>query len=659
MLWRKSRGISITFKTNANFFHNSFGSQSQHCNEKLVSTGLPTGVPSILSWPIAPWSFPALFGREQCGSARKYPPVFVESRNSSLYKLSAMKTISQDQFADFMSEALPELISSIMREDTSAVSKGQVSVPQFWALHYIAQKEGSTVNELAAALHRGKSSTSGLLQRLEKSGLVKREHSKTDRRVVHVTLTAKGRRLTERLATSRKQGIRKTYSSLTATERTQHARMVRKILDSTRAILVFVLMAGAVPPARAQETNATYTLEESIRLGLNRSLSVANAARQREIAGEKQKGALSEALPRITGLADYSMYDAGNVFGTASKTIGAEATWQIFSGGKTLSAIRASKAYKQLTVYQERRIRETQARDIALAYYQVQLAREQVAALSQSVKQLSDFEAETRAKYEAGAASEFDWLSAKVSLANEKPRLIAGENSLSLAMEGFRNLTFIDDETFSLSDPLKYTPSKVDLDEAIALGLGKRPELLEKAGAVELRKEDINQQQSDYYPSVDLFANYNYMNPDPYSFFTGDAGWQDHWSSGVRASWNLFDGGRRKSSVAESKLNMMIEEDEYRDLERFVSLDIRTAWLRGRDAAEVIDATSETVDLAERALGIARTRFDAGLSTNLEVTQANVELSDARLARSRALYEHMVAVVQMKHAAGILLEEYE
>ena len=61
-----------------------------------------------------------------------------------------------------------------MREDTSAVTKGQISVPQFWALHYIAHKEGLTVTDLATALYRSKSSTSSLLQRLEKGGLVKR-----------------------------------------------------------------------------------------------------------------------------------------------------------------------------------------------------------------------------------------------------------------------------------------------------------------------------------------------------------------------------------------------------------------------------------------------------------------------------------------------------
>ena len=413
--------------------------------------------------------------------------------------------------------------------------------------------------------------------------------------------------------------------------------------------------------ASAQEKTRSYTLDESIRIGLKRSVAVANAARGREIAKATQQRALSGALPQLSGLADYSLYDAENLTASGSRTLGAEASWQLFSGGRTLSAIRAAKTYRQLTADQERRIRETQARDIALSYYAVQLAKAQMEVLEQSVTQLANFEAETRQKYDAGTVSEFTWLSARVSLSNDQPRLIAAKNRLSLAMERFRNLTYIDDEVLGLSDPLDYAPIEVHLDEAIALGLQKRPELREKSGAIALRKEEINQQKSDYYPRVNLIAGYNYYNPDPYSFIPGSnvEGWQPHWNAGIRASWKLFDGGNRRANVSESKLNLAIEEDQYRDLERTVMLEIRTQWLRGRDSAEVINATKKSIVLAERALEIARARFDAGLGTNLEVTQSNLELSDARLARYMALYEYMNAVTGMKHAVGILLEEYE
>jgi len=572
-----------------------------------------------------------------------------------------MKTISKDQFTDFMSEALPELISSIMREDTSAVASGKISVPQFWALHYINAAGKLTVNELASALHRGKSTTSALLGRLADSGLVRRKHSTADRRIVHISLTPKGVELVELLVENRKDGIRKTYGSLSGTERALHQQMLEKILKHSQKItmVVFALIAATLSAA-AQKEVKSYSLDESVRIGLKRSLVVANAAREREIAQATKKRALSGAYPKLTGLADYSLYDAEDLTDSGSSRVGAEASWLVFSGGRTISAIRASRAFQQLTADQERRIQATHVRDIAFSYHEVQLANAQVEVLEQSVRQLKDFEANTRKKYDAGTAAEFDWLSARVALSNEGPRLIAARNQLSLAKIAFRNLTFIDDTVFELSDPLEYTAVEVDLDEALALGMQKRPELLEKASAITLRKEDISQQKSDYYPRVDLFAAYNYYNPDPYGFIPGSDsdGWNDHWSAGVRASWSLFDGGARRANVSESKLNMAIEEDEYIDLRRTVELEIRTHWLRGRDSAEVFNATTESIGLAERALKIARTRFDAGLSTNLEVTQANLELSDAQLARFVALYEYMNSVAGMKYAVGILLEEY-
>ncbi|RKX45078.1 MAG: hypothetical protein DRP64_05295 [Verrucomicrobia bacterium] len=570
-----------------------------------------------------------------------------------------MRTISQNQFVDFMSVALPELMASIMREDTGAVSTGQVSIPQFWALHYINISGQLTVNELASALSRSKSTTSALLSRLSNAGLTRRRHSTTDRRVVYISLTPKGSSLIGKLVENRKDGIRKTYGSLTGTERASHKEMLEKIIKNSQILTLLMLaLVTSTLSVEAQQVVRSYSLDESIRIGLKRSLVVANAAREREIAKATQKRAFSEALPKLTGLADYALYDAEDLTDSGSSRVGAEASWNIFSGGRTVSAIRASKAFQQLTADQERRVQATQVRDIAFSYHEVQLANAQVEVLEQSVRQLKDFEADTRKKYDAGTASEFAWLSAKVSLSNEEPRLIAAKNQLSLAKIVFRNLTFIDDAEFELSDPLEYTPVEVDLDEALALGLQRRPELLEKAGAITLRKEDISQQKSDYYPTVDLFAGYNYYNPDPYSFISGADGWQDHWNAGVRASWSLFDGGRRRANVSESKLNMAIEEDEYLDLRRTVELEIRTHWLRGRDSAEVINATTESIGLAERALEIARSRFDAGLSTNLEVTQSNLELSDARLARFVALYEYMNAVAGMKFAVGILLEEY-
>lgn len=589
--------------------------------------------------------------------------VLVAQKKGSWYELSAMKTLSEQQFVDYMSDALPELISRILREDTSAVSQGKISLPQFWALHFLAANGQMTVNALAEALNRQKSSTSGLANRLVVAGLVKRTRCMADRRVVYLSLTVKGKRMMSALVQNRKDGIRKTYQLLDDSERAGHKAVLEKVLRSGRTVaLLMVAALGLMTIPVQAEQPVAYSLEQSIRIGLKQSIPVANAARQRMIAEATQKRARSEAFPQLTGTADYTMADDINFVQDGTKAVGLDASLQVFAGGRVMAAIRAAKAYKQLTAEQERGIRSAQVRDISMSYFDVLLAQERVATLEQSVAQLAAFEKETRQKYNAGTVSEFEWLSAKVALSNEEPRLIAARNELTLAKEAFRNLTYIDEADFVLSDPLEYTPVKVGLDEAISSGMAQRPELQQKGFAVELRREDINQQKSAYYPRVSLFANYGYSNPDPYAFLAGGASgdeWAGHWTAGIRATWNLFDGGARRADLSESQLNMAIESSELSDLQRTVALEIRTQWLRARDSELVIRATEESVSLARRALYIAKSRYDEGLGTYLEFTQANVELGHARLARAMALQEYMKAVTGMKYAVGTLLEEYE
>lgn len=560
-----------------------------------------------------------------------------------------------------MADELPRMIAAIMQNDDSAVSKGQLSVPQFWALHYLDQNGHMTVNELATALNRKISSASGLVNRMVKSGLITRTRDTVDRRVVHLALTAKSRRLIDHLVGNRKDGIRLTYSALTGEERALYLRLMDKILDGTRvAIVFFLLCSGVARTAFAEpEPLKAYSLQESIRIGLERSIPVANAVRNRQIAQTKKIRARSEAFPKITGLADYTRYDAENLIGTSVRNVGAEAALQVFAGGRTMAAIRAAKAYDRLTEEQEHRIRAAQVRDIAFSYHEVLLAQSEVAVLEQSVQQLMDFEKETREKYETGTASEFDWLSAKVKVRNEEPRLIRSRNNVEIAKEAFRNLTYIDETEFRLTDPLAYQRYEVDLERCIENSRQKRPELQEQSRTIDLRQEDIHQQRSQYYPRVNLFADYRFTDPDPYSFINGATGWQDHWTAGVRATWDLFDGGLRRADLGESRLNLAIAEDNYTDLERAVALEIRSQWLLVRDSEEAILATTESTELAQRALDISKARYDAGLGTYLEFTQANLELSNARLARNTALRAHQDAVIGLKYAAGILLEEYE
>lgn len=425
--------------------------------------------------------------------------------------------------------------------------------------------------------------------------------------------------------------------------------------------LNYLIWALLVLPAFGVWAETSYTLDECIAIGLERAVPVQNAARDQEIAEATMKQARATALPQIELLGTYMRNDgAGSSFATNdvlrdSYSGSVTASQTLYNGGKALSAIRAAKAYRGLTAEARAQQEAALIRTIHFNFNGILLAQATVAVQEDSVQQLEDFAEQTKQKFDAGTASEFDHLTAQVRLANEKPKLVDARNALALAKEQFRNLIVLDEEDFTLNGQLDYTPLDFDLTTLHTDALDTRPELLVQEKTVALRREDLKSSWSSYKPVITAEATYTYENPDRYD--SGTAEWADHWQAGIIARWTLFDGGTRRGDVLTKGLELAKAEAVRDDLLRAVSLDVKAAWLNMLAAREIIAGTSDNVRLAEKALEIAKTRVDAGLSTYLEFTDSNLSLNTARLIHLQALENHLKAVVQLKYASGILGEK--
>lgn len=427
--------------------------------------------------------------------------------------------------------------------------------------------------------------------------------------------------------------------------------MIRRILF----ICTLLLSAGS------QAEMPIYTLDECVQIGLERAIPVMNAERDRQIAEATMKQARSQALPQVTLSGTYSRNDGDSspfMPGNARRDsfAGSAAVSQtLYDGGKVLSAIRAARAYRGLTARQKAQQEAALIRDIHTAFNGILLAQANVAVLEASVQQLSDFEQQTRQKYEAGTASEFDWLTAQVRLANETPQLVEARNTLAVAKEQFRNLIVLNNDEFEVSGDLSYKPFGSDLIVLQATAIAARPELLVQEALIDLQREDLSTAWGGYKPTLTASAVYTKENPDRYN--NTSYGWQDHWEAGLTATWTLFDGGNRRGEVLTKGLELAKTEADREDLLRAVSLDVKSAWLDMIAAREMIAGAEKTVLLAEKALEIARTRYDAGLATYLEFTDSNLSLNTARLTRFQALEKHLNAVVRLRYAAGLLEPE--
>ena len=403
------------------------------------------------------------------------------------------------------------------------------------------------------------------------------------------------------------------------------------------------------------------TLEDCVRIGLERSVRMANARRDEQIAGARIRQARAQMLPEIKAGGGYTRFDHVDSLDTPAGAfdigrldnyaVSAEAAQLLYSGGSAWAELESAKLFLDTRLLDTARAEQELARDIEIAFYGILLDEANVEVQRASLEQLQALVAQAEAKFRNSTAPEFELLSARVRLANQAPVLILAQRNLDVAREAFRNLLWLEEEDFRLRGDLGFEAINVDFEEWLQYGLKKRPELERQARLIDICRQDISADQGKYLPTIKARAAYGGANP-PFTF-SSESEWDWNWNAGMIFEWDILDGGLRGARVLEKKLELAKAQDSLRDLERAVALEIRAATLDLKHAAEAVEASSDNVRLAETSMDMAHKRYSVGLVTYLEYTDANLSLSDARLIWHAALRAHRCALARLRCACGL------
>ena len=264
-------------------------------------------------------------------------------------------------------------------------------------------------------------------------------------------------------------------------------------------------------------------------------------------------------------------------------------------------------------------------------------------ALSEALLKLA---ADTK---EAGTGTGIEVTRARVQLANERQRLLVAENERERArLELLRAMGLPLETAVDLTDRLSYGPVEpVALEQAVRRALESRADW----HAQKEREESMRLGQSaasmERLPSVSAFADYG-------SIGTSINNAIPTYSYGVSVRVPLFDGGRREARMAETASQYREEEIRTQDLRRQIELEIRLALDGLRSAGEQVKAAEEGLTLAEGELAQAQRRYEAGMTTGLEITDAQTRLQRARDNRISALANHSLARIDLAAAMGAI-----
>ncbi len=426
---------------------------------------------------------------------------------------------------------------------------------------------------------------------------------------------------------------------------------------------VFGLMgccvAGSFAQAEAEESKPSFTLEECIAIGLQQAASARNAARDEQIAGTRIGQVRAQLLPQLKAKGGYTRLDEVTAFEFDGEryemgrednySAGVEASQLLYSGGSVGAALKAARLYRAAAQARVRGVDNELVRDVRVAFNDILLADEQVKVQEASLAQLEDLLAQAENRYRQQTAAEFDVLTARVKVANHRPLLIAARKQAELARAAFRNLVQLDPVDFDLVGDLAFEPSERPLEDWQAQGAERRPDLIEQRKYLGMREADVRSEKGGFLPQIRAFANYDGNNPE-----SGSArdGWEWGWNAGLSAEWDVFDGLLRRNRVREKQLELAKARETLADADRQVALEIQTHYLDLKQAAETVAASRETVELAEKSLEIARVRYENGLATYLDFTDANLALRTAQLTRLQALHDHRNALARLQQASG-------
>jgi len=427
-------------------------------------------------------------------------------------------------------------------------------------------------------------------------------------------------------------------------------RMVLSILFS---IFVFTSILS-----HAQEQKDVFTLEECIKIALERSLQI-HSAMQGVIGSDfRRKQALTNFFPQWT--AQYSMtgYNSPTTigftgFGGTSRDVhnfNTGITQNLFSGGSLLANYRLEKLGVDVSKTDVEILKRDVILDVREGYFNILRAEKFLMVAQQQVKQ---FEAQlevTKAFFEVGIVPKNDVLQAEVKLANARQALIKAENDLAIAKSSFNILLRREiDAPLQIKDILEYKPFPIGFEESLKEALRERPEIKSAELKIEQANENVKIAKGSFFPTITLSGNYIRVSDEP--TLMGDLR-SERWTIQALATFAIWDWGKRAYKVGEAKVKVTQAQDSKTQLVESIILEVKNAFLNMLVAEKNIAVAEKAIEQAEENLRMNEERYKYQVATATDVLDAVTLLTQARVNYYSALSDFNIAKAKLERAMG-------
>ena len=329
---------------------------------------------------------------------------------------------------------------------------------------------------------------------------------------------------------------------------------------------------------------------------------------------------------------------------------------QLVFNYSTFRAIRGTFFQRDSAYFALRNTVDQTISIVKTQFYQVIVNRELIVVQEESVNLLESQLKDQQNRFEAGTVPRFNVLQAQVQLYNQIPQLIAARNNYRISVLQLAKTLGLDfNPARGIATPLRvsgdltYIPRKIDLLAAIEEGKRNRPFLKQQRANVLNQIEQVHVAIGSWLPNVNANGGGEWLSNQFNSSF-GDV--SKGWLTTVTGSWPIWDSGMAWGKIQQQRAILSQQEITYDDDVRQVELEIQQAASNLLQNRELIQATEKNQETAEEAVRLAKARLDAGAGTQLDVLNAQVQLTTAQSTYLQALFGYNSSLAEFDRVTG-------
>ena len=438
-------------------------------------------------------------------------------------------------------------------------------------------------------------------------------------------------------------------------------RWRRGVLIGWLGLFIFFLLAC---PVLAQEElpppGKPLTLEQCTALALKYHPSLRANVATVDASKARVEQALANYYPQVNLTGSYNS-STNNFTAFGGSVVSSRYSWtffelystglslnqNIYDFGRTSNSVKINRENVKASEEDLNITKQTVVLNVRQAYYGVLqgLAISKVA--EDTVNQSKQHLDQAQGFYQAGTRPKIDVTKAEVDLANAELALIVAKNNYQVARVTLNNAMGLrQDLKFAINESIDLKPKTFTLAEIFESAYSKRPEILQLKARQRSQDATVKLAQASYYPTLSGVANYLYRGTDLSPMY-----WD--LSFGAILSVPIFSGFSTPNQVAEARANLRNLQAQEENLLLNIRLEAEQAYLNQKQAIDRIAVAEKAVRQAQENYDLATGRYQVGVGSPLEITDAEVSLANAKANYIQALYDMKVSEAKIEKAMGL------